>query len=431
MQAAGRWLHGFLLVALGAPLLAFAWGTRAGEVVFVLYEEPKLAALELFGWCLLAALTWKRPSDLNLGPALSRSRRAPWCWWWLLLLYSLLTRLWVAVPANLWFELRQYFLVGMLVLFLQAWAERDPRIVSRVSQGLVLSAVLLTAVGLFQVAFPVPWLSPIDPGSGVANPSLMGYRSPAALALVGQICVLGKMIAETQTPTRRRWLALLLALELIYLATLESRTAYVALLVTGLFLLVAWALAGRSRTRTRFVPAVVLGLAVLASATLLNPAARERLGSVVSLATRPSALVQTDRGTYLLNSLNMVRHHPFGVGLGDWQTQYPVYRRYQRTLYFSETLQVRKAHDDHVQIFAELGWPGLVLWSGFLVGVVLVPLKSFLTTGEPARLLIAGQVVTSTVAMAMDSVLEAPWGKLQMLLVAFVATWNPAEPAVT
>ena len=66
----------------------------------------------------------------------------------------------------------------------------------------------------------------------------------------------------------------------------------------------------------------------------------------------------------------MVKFNPFGVGLGDWQTMYPVYRKVNPDTAFDERFQVRRAHSDHVQILGEAGWPGLILWSAFLVTVV-------------------------------------------------------------
>jgi hypothetical protein len=94
------------------------------------------------------------------------------------------------------------------------------------------------------------------------------------------------------------------------------------------------------------------------------------------------------------------------MGLGDWQTQYLLYRLHRRDLYFTETIQVRRAHSDHVQVFGETGWPGPV-------------------RGSP---LLAAQVGAFAFAMLTDSMFEYPYLKLEILLVAFLATQNEGFP---
>jgi hypothetical protein len=45
-------LRGLLAVTVALPILAFLFGTRQGEVTFMLYREPKLAAIQILGWSL-------------------------------------------------------------------------------------------------------------------------------------------------------------------------------------------------------------------------------------------------------------------------------------------------------------------------------------------------------------------------------------------
>lgn len=426
---ARRPLDTLLWGTVAIPALAFAYGTRDGQVAFVLYRDPKLVAVQVLGWLFLAALFWSRSADLRLSHLTAKLLRPPWAWLSLFLTYGLVTLLWVAVPENLLLELAQYALLLLLVLALDAWTDRNPAVSAIVQRGLVLSLGAATLVGVIQGAFPLQVLSPVDPGSGVANPSFMGYKNPMALFLLGQIFLLGHLAVSREAGRTRRLLVLLLAVELVYLASLKSRTSYLALAGSVAFLIVL--LAVRERFGRRLIlaslgTAVLLGL--FAVVLRVDPGARQRVDSAFAYIARPAAYLESDRGTYLLNSLNMVRHNPWGVGLGDWQTQYPVYRLHNRYVYFSETEQVNKAHSDHVQFLAEIGWPGLALWIGFWVALLAPLVRRYLHSGDPGTLLLAAQLAAFGIAMMTDFVVEHPYGKLQFLLVAFLAVRATSDP---
>ena len=145
----------------------------------------------------------------------------------------------------------------------------------------------------------------------------------------------------------------------------------------------------------------------------------------MAFASAPETFLTSDRGTYFLNTLHMVKHHPFGVGLGDWQTQYPVFRRHQRDLAFDTRHQVRRAHSDHVQMLGEGGWPGLFLWLAFLTATAAVPIRRFLASGNPVQLLHGAQLAALAAALATDYFLDLPYGKLLLVLVTFLVLARP------
>lgn len=417
-------LRALLAAVVALPLAAVSFGSWQGQVVYVLYREPKLAAIQFLGWALLGCLFRVYRDDFRTGELLAGLWRPPWRWLALFLVYGLATGLWIEVPANLFYELSQYGLLLLLVIALGAWSVRDPAVPRIVEHGLVLSLGAAVLVGLVQATFPLAVLSPIDPGSGVANPSVLGHKNVMALAVVGQIFLLLRLVLACGPCRRGRLLALLLAAELVYLASLESRTSYLALLAGAAVL--AALLGVRGWLRPRVVLSGGLAAALFLAALAVDPGARSRAGSVVSYLSHPSRYLESDRGIYLLNSFQMVRHHPFGVGLGDWQTWYPLYRLHDRDQHFTEAVQVRRAHSDHVQALAETGWPGLVFWLAFLgsllAGAVRASLRS--ETWEP--LLLAAQVAAYGAAMATDAVAEHPYLKLEFFLVAFLAARRTA-----
>lgn len=403
-------LRGLLAAAVALPILAFLFGTRQGEVTFVLYREPKLAAIQILGWSLIGCWVWGHRADLRARDLRAELLRPPWRWLALFLAWGLITGLWIEVPANLFYELSQLFLLLLLVLVLGIW--RDPAVPEIVEHGLVLSVGFAVVLGLVQGVFPLAVLSPIDPGSGVANPSLLGYKNVMALAVVGQVFLLARLSLRYGWSRRGRLLGVLLGVELIYLASLQSRTSYLALAGGALVLV--------PRLGRRRVLWGGLAAALFLAAVAVDPGARGRIGSMLGYLGHPARYLESDRGTYLLNSIQMVRYHPLGVGLGDWQTQYPLYRLHRRDLYFTETIQVRRAHSDHVQVFGEMGWPGLVLWIAFWCSLLAAAVR-----GSP---LLAAQVGAFVFAMLTDSMFEHPYLKLEILLVAFLATRSGVVP---
>lgn len=416
---------------MGLPLLAFAFGTREGRVAFVLFEAPKNAAIQIFGWVLLALLAWRLRDGFSIGAICAAARRPPWRWLGLFLACAAATVGWVAVPANLFYELSQYLLLFLLVLALEVWSDRDPAVPKIVEGALVASLGVATVVGLIQGAFPIAALSPIDPGSGVANPSFLGYKNPMALALVGQIFLLAGGCLRRGVECRSgRLLALLLAAEAVYLATLKSRTSYLALVGATVLLGVLWlAREGISRRVLRAGLAAAAVAVLFVGVLAIDAGSRDRALSALSFARHPARFLESDRGTYLVNSIHMARLRPLGVGFGDWQTQYPVFRQVRRDVYFTPTVQVRSAHGDHAQYLAETGWPGFLLWACFWGSLLALPVREFLRSGEPRAALVAAQAAAYGLAMATDYVAQHPYLKFEFLLVSFLAARVARKPA--
>jgi O-antigen ligase len=185
---------------------------------------------------------------------------------------------------------------------------------------------------------------------------------------------------------------LLLGLELVYLATLQSRTAYLALAVSALLALVV----GRARhlhregERGRLAPrgaaaVLALGAVLVVLVASLHPGARGRLATMGRILASPASYLETDRGLYLRATWSMVREHPFGVGLGDWQTHYPLHRPREAFGGPEDLHRVRRAHSDHVQMLGELGWQGLAAWWAVLGTALVLAGRSFWRSGRRRR----------------------------------------------
>ena len=435
-----RALRAALAALATLPALAVLAGVGGGQVLFLEYREPKLVAAVLLGTVFVALFVWVhglRRTSMALWTSLAESPEL--ALFALLLGLMVLSGLWAAVTENWWYEVRQSSLFFAVAVLVRWWARRKPPVAGLLAAAVCGVTAMLVLVGGLQAAGLLPWLTPIDPGYGVGYPSLLGYKNPMALAVIGQIFLLPlaaePLLLRTRGPGRRRALyagvGALFVLECVYVAFLKSRTSYLALgLGLALGLLVAAGVLTHSdpRARGRRSPraarpvlpalvtlALVAGLGALALSLALDVGLRARL--VSAKADYVDSWSTSDRATYLLNSVAMVRHRPFGVGLGNWQTFYPVYRPHNPGVAFSETVQPRRAHDDHAQLLAELGWPGLALWGAFWVVLLWRRFRPAEGADALRSRLLGVQLVVWLGAMAGDFVLEHPYLKLLFFLV--------------
>jgi O-antigen ligase len=415
-------LRVLLAATIVLPAIVYRVATYHGDVVAILYREPKKDAVGVLGWALVLGFL------LLLGRRLDRGKL------WeiitdpgvialsLLLSYLGLTRLWVTVPENWAYEMSQYALLFILLLVLLIWTTIAPTIPDLVRTALLMSIGAVAVIGVTQGLLPGIAPAAIDPFGEVGNPSLMGYKNPAALSVMAQIFILAGAAFAHDRPRvgLQVLLKILLVVELVYLVGLQSRSALTALVVGLLVLGVLWPLSSRGTGRRAAAALAFAGVVVLGSLAV-NPPAMSKAKSIVHYLGSPRTYLDSDRGTYLVNTINMVRRLPLGVGLGDWQTMYPVYRKLKPETAFNDRFQVRRAHSDHVQILGEGGWPGLALWSAFLV--ILVGRTAFVAVRRrhQGAAFLTAQLAAITAAMATDFFTEIPYNKLEFFVVVFLA----------
>lgn len=402
-----------------APLVI--WAGREGEVVFLLYRAPKDVAVQLAVWVLVALAVGQLENPIE------QLRRAAAKAPLLLLLahvgWSAASLLWATAPAlgraNLLHWLTTALAAVAATALLEAGGEKIRR---ALIQGWCLAAGVLTLLALLQVLGLLPWLAPIDPEIAKTFPATLGWKNPAAHFIAAQIFLLAGLAfaagQEKRPVALRLLLAGLLLAESFYLISLQSRTAWVGVGLGGLVVLVALpAPLGRGR---RLGLAILMG--VIVSAFLLTPAARSRAASLLDLATNPAVYLDTDRGQYLRTTLRMVEAHPFGVGLGSWQSEYPVHR--VSTFGATAEFEVRQAHSDWVQHLGEGGFFGLAIWAAFWLTLLREAWRQR-QANLPSLLLLA-QVVTTLACGLTDYVVEMPLFRLYLAILVALVIARPA-----
>lgn len=428
-----------LLIVLGlfagVPAVAFLVGFDNDSLVFFLYREPKLVAVMILGWLFVASASWILGGRVGLPSLRAVLRLPPVMWLSAFLAYLVLSLFWTVVKENARYELQQFFLLFLLLILLLDWDRIDARVQRVVRAMMVLSIAVVTFIGLLQASGLLAVLKPIDPSDLVGHPSLMGYKNPMAMAVLGQLFILAGCTVASES--KRNWkrtapLAVLLILESVFLITLQSRAALFGLAI-GLFSLFALSFAGGRPKRLLLIGLSVLLVfsAMVAFVAGADQRVNLKVRSALGFVLDPRSFLESDRGVYLINTLNMVHHNPIGVGIGDWQTHYTVYRVEERYLWFDEEHQVRRAHSDHVQFLGEVGWPGFFIWVGFLLALIVHASSKWSRSRSTFHLYAAAQLIALCAAMAVDYVVEHPYGKFQFFLVVFLCLSRGVAPRQT
>lgn len=161
----------------------------------------------------------------------------------------------------------------------------------------------------------------------------------------------------------------------------QTRTAVIAL-VAGVFLLAI----GRSMKRAIIVLTAVVALLGIAAA-LKMPAITKLLKLPRTVAARGVMYATSGRALPALVALEMIRDHPVtGLGPGTFKAQYMSYalpvidgRQLPAGIV---SVNYGEAHNDHLQIVAETGFPGYLL---FLALVVVLVSRIRATQGRDPR----------------------------------------------
>jgi O-antigen ligase len=101
------------------------------------------------------------------------------------------------------------------------------------------------------------------------------------------------------------------------------------------------------------------------------------------------------------DTIAMIKGHPFGIGLGNYEHVIPVF-----TTHGSYDTKYVHAHNDYLQLLAETGWPGfIVLVGGFYIflGKSIRRIRKFGPDMDPARFYIRIGACSGLISMAFHS----------------------------
>jgi O-antigen ligase/Flp pilus assembly protein TadD len=256
---------------------------------------------------------------------------------------------------------------GVILYLLLTRTLRGPQAVPRFFFAATVSCLIVCLVGVAQVLVELQWIpQSVPPASTLSNRNMASHYVaicfPLALGLIavsrnawgralGAMCVVASMLFLFYTKTRSAWLAVLVVIlaTALGLPMIIGSTGWTH--VRRLVLYAAVAL---------LLGACLVGILVIEDVLESDEATVERLASMAG-ANRGTMKLRT---IFWKNSLAMARDHPVaGVGLGNFKLVYPRYHRAAEIDWtFGEEYQLKRVHNDHLQILAELGLVGLVAW---------------------------------------------------------------------
>lgn len=359
------------------PPLIFIPARWNDHWIFVNYKEPKLAAISILFWAF---------ASLFFVLLFNKYKRSLWYVTkdnslWLLIglsVYSLLSALWALVPeaalyeAWQWITLTMMFWIFSCLFHIEKWR-------NLALWSIYTTFFIVTIIGLIQTKIDIPILIAIV---GTKWNSTFGAKNPCFLSLASQYFLL--MFALFKAVQKKNYILsatviLIFIMESIYLLISHSRTAYAAVFVSiiVLFLLAAVLSRDKKIVLGSIVLTLVLSFFIILSVRHTFP--KKWNSTVYRINHRMIPLLlhlhryffETARGRAILDTLQMAKEHPFGVGAGNWGFAYPLYHKHMLKKAFKKTVQIRRAHNDYVQYLGELGIPGFV----FLMGLIFLQFK--------------------------------------------------------
>ena len=330
--------------------------------------------------------------------------------------WSALSIAWADSAAKVESSLIRLTLAVVLILIVHSTI-RTARELRLVAWTYLTGTALTTLYGF---AFGIESFGRFDGGLG--EPTFM------ASVLVASFGLAGFMLASTKSTLARLILVAFCVLDLVTLPLTQSRGGLVAL---GIVLVVAFAVAGRLRSR-----AIALGLVVAAIGVgyfaVLAPA------TLKARALNISAEGSTGRTDLWGLAWRISLDHPIqGIGLAN----VPVVesRYFSATFNILDVLRLRHkqfvTHNTYLEILAELGVVGLVLFASVIGGAIAVSLRAvrkIAATGDRETDALARGVITGVIGLLAAYVfLTGQYDKQLWLLVGLLVALPTVAESVS
>ena len=293
---------------------------------------------------------------------------------WLLLIYvswSLFTAVFAFNPYESW-KIGRQWLAAILFFFLVIQIADSSPHRRQALIALFTAAFLVAILGISQHLFGleyVPQLAP--PAANFANKNM-------AVHFIVLLFPVGAFLFLTTKNNTTAWATShMLSLIVVYLIYTQTRAGWLAVTCQCLLFAVL-----RKTTRLNLAPlwsaqkkwALLTGLLVVLTMMNIGPAGFTPGYEAIGLRAASIASIQGNHIRFAIwtDTLSLIQQHPLiGVGLGNLKVHFPSVQKESISLY---TQYLKDAHNDYLQIWAELGLVGLTLFVCLLasLGVFLV-----------------------------------------------------------
>lgn len=339
----------FLFTAFLAPLIWYPGLSDFSNL-------PQRIFLDTAG--LLLVLAWLATQATG---STSPIQKLPFFTWSLLAFISwpLCTAVFALNPYETW-KIGRLWLTAILFFFLISQLAVSSPQRRQVLAALFGAAFLVAILGISQHLFGlsiIPQLAP--PAANFANKN-MAVHFIVLLFPIG-----GFLFLSTGKNTTAWTTSLMLSLIVVYLIYTQTRAGWLAVTCQCLLFAVL-----RRLTRLNLAPlwlsqkkwALLTGLLVVLAMMNIGPAGFTPGYETVGLRAASIASIQGNHIRFAIwsDTIDLIRQHPLlGVGLGNLKVHFPSVQKESISIY---TQYLKDAHNDYLQIWAELGLVGLTLF---------------------------------------------------------------------
>jgi len=262
-----------------------------------------------------------------------------------------------------------------------------------VSTIMTLAGVAVAAIGIFQFFGKNPSFlyQAAIPGSTFGNKN---FAAQFVVAIIPFSIYTAYLYREKRTRVLFGLLPFTLIFFLMITRTRGAWLASIAGLLTAAGLLIFYFAKNnfirkielKNILGKQFIKHIMPGLVffiILISFTLMPSEKKDKKSINLDFGQELKSIAKTKEGsahwrlTAWTNTLEMIKDKPFfGTGIGNWQFYYPLFAQKGAVdKDFNEDRQAKRAHNDYLQITAELGLPGLILFLCFLISVIFCGFK--------------------------------------------------------
>ncbi|MCB2220235.1 MAG: O-antigen ligase family protein [Bacteroidetes bacterium] len=268
-------------------------------------------------------------------------------------------------------DLLKWILVFLWIFLTTIFLYHQPTVIVLQSKAAIVNAILAGLIGFYQY-FNFAFQNE-DPNALYEVSGLMAHKNQFSIALFLLLPFIGYGVFKFRSYWKRAaWLAL--GFNMLFIAILQTRAVWIAMAISIFIFGVGWLWMARRNNqlvkmkrisgRLILILASIILLAGISSYIFSGESPAKRIASVFDARnTSNEWRIEMWQAT-----LDLVRGHPVtGVGAGNWKIAiYPYYGKYQPSVY----RHWRNPHNDYLQVAAEKGLPGLVIFLLFLFSIV-------------------------------------------------------------
>jgi O-antigen ligase len=314
------------------------------------------------------------PSKFRLPKDLFRN--AILLWLGLFILLSGLSLLVAINPVEGLSDLLKWILTFLWIFMTALFIYNKPEFPVLLGKASVVNVILAGLIGLYQY-FNYTFQNK-DPNALYEVSGLMAHKNQFSIALFLILPFIGFAIFTFRSHWKKiAWVAL--GFNLLFLAILQTRAVWMAMVISIIIFGSGWiwiissdrplSIIKRISGRLILALASIILLAGLASYIFSGESPAKRIASVFDTRNTSNEW----RIEMWQSTLDLVRDHPItGVGAGNWKIAiYPYYGKYQPSVY----RHWRNPHNDYLQVAAEKGLPGLVIYLILLISLIYTGLR--------------------------------------------------------